>query len=811
VLVKSGRWPDDAVGIGASKITSFVCAVSESRPVFGFNAPTGRLGYMDSGSVQKNVGLKSVACTTFLLAVVLALFLPWLMQGRILGPMDIVSELFEPWSPDAAVPKVHNHFVSDAVTQYLPYRMVAARGFAEDGYSGWNPLVFGGTSQAANTMALSGDWGTQMHRFLSFWTAWHFSVLGRFLIAGLGMLVFLQSRGCKTWVATAMGIAYMLNTEFVSWIYHQWAVASFCWMPWFLWALHGARERSPRYLALAVIFLSLALLGSTLQHAAFIVIALGCVWVGWIFGRRPEVRAETLEWRASQVLASRVRDTVLVTMAGLLAAGLVAFMLEPTVAGYLENVRSGHEREGVGSKYGWSQPLMMALARPLTLYPFVLGSVQTLDLTKALLPGGVAYAFFGTVPMLLAVLGLFSKRVPLAAKLLIGAGLIIPLTPLVAVLYQRVSLLWILGGCWAAGVWLSTASEEELKKLVRWCWRVSAGMLVLWTLASIALVIFRVPLETWLVARAQAAAASSQFTMFPEWVQMRAVKLLDYLCVWNPWQLTALAGLMLSLWGMVRCRMDSFWPGAALALGVALQLSVFWWQWTTWSVELNVYEQPEVVRVLQEEVGLSGRLAQGAGGPGEMPFPPNTLVPAGVAIVGGYDSIHPDGMRSPTGKSWDFPGATHFLGGVDEEKPEGWQAVWTDGRWVLLRNPAPKVGMATLESGLPVPLRPADFKRGSMNTMEAVVPAGAVTLELFSNWHRGWKWRDDPEGRWIETSAGPIKGVGVVFDRPAVETKVVYLQFDPSPPNWVWVVSGLSAVLILALALSGRKDDEAAR
>ena len=98
-----------------------------------------------------------------------------------------------------------------------------------------------------------------------------------------------------------------------------------------------------------------------------------------------------------------------------------------------------------------------------------------------------------------------------------------------------------------------------------------------------------------------------------------------------------------------------------------------------------------------------------------------------------------------------------------------------------------------------------------MNTMEAVVPAGAVTLELFSNWHRGWKWRDDPEGRWIETSVGPIKGVGVGFDQPTTETKVVYFQFDPSPPNWVWVVSGLSAVLILALALSGGKDDEAAR
>ena len=733
----------------------------------------------------------------------LGMFIPWISAGRILSPIDIVEEIYPPWRDAQKVPLVHNHFVSDAATQYLPYRIIAARSLAEDGYLGWNPLVLGGTAQSANTMALSSDWVIQLHWVFGFWTAWHLGLIGRFLLAGLGMMVFLQSRGCKAWVATALGVAYMMNTEFVTWIYHQWAVASFCWMPWLLWALYGAREISSRYLALAAMFLGLALLGATLQHAAFIVIALGCVWVGWLLEGRSGTRATGTALLDLKSQPSRGRDTVNLVTVGLLGAGLVAFILEPSIAGYLENVRSGHERDGIGYKFGLWQPLLMALVWPLTLYPFALGSVQTLDLTKAVLPGGVAYVFFGTLPMLLAVVGLFSKRVPLAAKLLIAAGLIVPLTPLVGVLYQRVSLLWILGGCWAAGVWLSTVGEESVRKIAGWCWRVLAAVLLLWTLVSVALVAFRAPLEAWLVARVQAAAASSQFAMFPEWVEMRAAKLIDYMCVWNPWQLTALAGLALSLWGMVRCRTESLWPGAALVAGVALQLSVFWWQWTTWSVERDIYEQPELVRILQAEVGTTGRLAQGGSGLGEMPFPPNTLVPAGVAITGGYDSIHPDGMRSPTGKSWDFPGATHFLGGVDEERPAGWQEVWSDGRWVLLRDPAPSVGMVTLESGLPVPLRPADSKRGSMNTMEVVVPAGAAKLEVFSNWHRGWQWRDDLGGRWSDTSAGPIKGVEMVFDQPTGKTKVVYLQFDPSPPDWVLVVTGLSAMAVLALALSG--------
>jgi hypothetical protein len=247
----------------------------------------------------------------------------------------------------------------------------------------------------------------------------------------------------------------------------------------------------------------------------------------------------------------------------------------------------------------------------------------------------------------------------------------------------------------------------------------------------------------------------------------------------------------------------------AAGFGVAIQLSVFWWQWTTWSAPELPYEKSGVAALFREEMGSTGRLAMTQIKLGESLFGPNTLDPLGVAITSGFDSMHPNGMRSGTGEVWEFPGATHYLGRRGEPKPLAWVEVWSDGRWVLLRNPTPKVGIVTLESGLPVPLRPADFERGSMNTMEAVVSAGAVKVELFSNWHRGWKWRDDLGGRWSDTSAGLIKGVEVAFEQPTAETKTIYLQFDPSSPDWVWVISTLSAVLVLALALSGGKDDGA--
>ena len=107
----------------------------------------------------------------------------------------------------------------------------------------------------------------------------------------------------------------------------------------------------------------------------------------------------------------------------------------------------------------------------------------------------------------------------------------------------------------------------------------------------------------------------------------------------------------------------------------------------------------------------------------------------------------------------------------------------------------------------PLPL--AEFKRDSPNTMEAVVPAGTVKVELFSNWHRGWKWRDDLTEKWQNTCLSPIKGTEVVFGRPTAETHVVYFRFDPRSPDWVLVVSGLSALALVALGLTrGRRRDE---
>jgi len=718
-------------------------------------------------------------------------FSPWLLGGKVLAPFDIMQDMMAPWRGNRSVPAVHNHFVTDAVTHHIPYRLLSAQAFHEDGYVGWNPLLFGGTPQDANTMVLNYEWSTQLHRFLSFWTAWHLGRMLQFLTAGCGMLLFLRGQGCNAGVALLGAVSYMLNSQFVAWIYFNPGLAGFCWMPWLLWALHVARDKSAKFLGVASVFLALALLGGTIQQSAFVLLVLACVWAGWLW-----------DGPRNRLFAGRV--SVAFVVIGILGAALAAFMLEPSIAAFFDNAATGHSRGGLEYPYGAWQPILNALVWPFTTFPFVLGSVQTLDLGKAFKHSMMALGFFGTVPVVLAVVSLFSRQTPMAAKLMILSGVFIPLTPLVGLLYHRINLLWILGGCWGACAWIAAADGEKILQVARWMWRGLGAAVSFWVVASIAIVFSRSWLEPILERKISSMASESVFGGFSEWMRMRTLAVFDYLCIWNPWQLAALTGLAFSIWGLAQLSSPSVLRRLIAALGVAAQLSLLWWQWSTWSNPDLPYEKPSVVQLLQRELGRTGRLAIKARPLSAYLLAPNMLMPAGVAINDGYDAIHPHGMKSPTGLAWDFPGVTHYLGRSDETLPGGWLPIWKDGDWVILRNPRPAFGRLVAKGGLETSLDHSRFHRPTLNTMEVAIPEGTVNVEVFSNWHRGWKWRTQEDESWKETRLGPGRGVEAELDAPVGSETHIFFRYDPCPPRWVISIVGGALLVVLVLVIFSR-------
>lgn len=725
----------------------------------------------------------------FLSVLVAALFSPWIFQGKVLAPFDLLQGLISPWNQHdfEAIPKVHNHFVSDAVTQYIPYALFSKASFASDGFVGWNPLVFGGVAQHANTMALSYDWTQALYRCLDFWPAWHLGRLCQFLIAGIGMFVFLRARGCAAGVALMAATAYLLNTQFVVWIYHQWALASFCWIPWLFWALYKIREGHVTHLVPGALFLSLCLSGGTLQHAAFVGLALFCLWLGWLGeGRR---------------LGGRfVRATLPLFAVAIFGVTLVAPMLEATIHAYLENLRAGQLRGGLGYANGWSQPFLNLLTIPFYALPTVLGSPASLDLWKLFRSDLMNVASFGTLPVLFAFLGLFSRNVPLPARGLAAMGLLIPLSPLVGPLYHRVQLIWIFGGCWCAAAWLQHSGPAGLLKILRPLGIFGGVFIALWFAFSVVSLLTENRWEPFLQEKVLAHSGSSQFGIFTNWMQFRTKSLFPYLSIWNPVQMAYLIGLALTAAGLRSLFSQRGILWVVPAVGVGLQGLVCWWQWSTWSeVREEIYESTGWVKVLQKVVGMDGRLAQMPGGYASHPFGPNSLQPSGVAVAGGYDSIHPNGLTRPV-VPWDFPGTTHFLGEKKGVYPNGWQAVHSDAIWCLWKNPAPTLGIVTLADGGQEPLREGTVRRPSFNTMKLIVPAGTVRVDLFSNAHRGWKWKEEHQDSWRFAEKGPGGVMVLRPDKPSNQNTALNLRYQPPTPAWVQGIQAAGAIILLSMA-----------
>ena len=238
----------------------------------------------DKQSTKRNTERNAWQGTAFAIClfcgILVFAFTPVWLQHRVLAPLDIVQTLFEPWGGSAGSPKtidVHNHFVTDAVTQFLVYRHVAETSLRQDGYIGWNPLIFGGTPEYANTISTYFDWTMQLHRLFGFWAAWHLGLFFQFAIAGIGMLVFLRSRSLSPPVCLAAAIAYAGNSQFLLLIYYRSALGSFCWVPWMLWALERSLQGPLARVIPFALFTALAFLGGSIQYAAFILLLLPCV------------------------------------------------------------------------------------------------------------------------------------------------------------------------------------------------------------------------------------------------------------------------------------------------------------------------------------------------------------------------------------------------------------------------------------------------------------------------------------------------------------------------------------------------------
>ena len=748
-----------------------------------------------------------IAAFTAIVLLAVAAFSPWWAGDRLLAPLDILHETFAPWSDGDVQVDVHNTFTSDAVTQYLGYRVFAARSFASDGRIGWSDLTHGGRPEYANTMATYGDWSMQLHRVLGFWTAWHLGLLLQLIIAACGMYVLLRAQRITPQIALIGGIAFAASTPIVHTLYHRWHLGAFAWVPWAVWALLLMRAGSRRAAPLAAVFIALALLGGSLQTAVFVLITLCAVSLG--------ILLDTVDTRARM---QWTRATILVSALG---AALAAFALVPAALTYIDGAALHGARNAPGYAHGWMQPLLSLLFIPLQAVPSLLGSPRSLDLARAFDTNLTNIAFFGVLPTLVAMRCAFWRETPRPARYLIIAGLLIPLTPLVGPLYHRVQIVFVFGGIWAfAHYWQHGPSGVE--RVWRTLGIAAITAIALWLAVSVVVALNAERAQEFVQLRVRdivATGAGGQLAGFDSWMQERARRVIAELMIWHPRQLVALLALALSALALRLRAQRQHAAAAVLLVAVVIELSAVSASFLTFADARRHAPWPARadIAALRAEVG-DGRvhLASRYSGPALL-FPPNTLALYGVATLQQFETVDVPGMWHAADSAQDARtlgrlAVTHAITAPDMTPGAGWQPVITAPTFRVWRNAYAVPRYVALPPGAQVDevlaalqqrtasIAAVRVEHATANRRTVVVPARTGMLRVAENWSEGWQYRAHAGSQ--DVARAP-DGSMLMTLAPSDTAQRVVMWYSPQRRRTGLAISFAALLLLVPVAVAG--------
>jgi hypothetical protein len=608
-------------------------------------------------------------------------------------------------------------------------------------------------------------------------------------------------------------------------------------VPWILWAIDGYRRGKRGFWAAVPLFAAMAFLGGTLQHSALVVLTVMAMWMD-----------EALQIRSKSKTAAAVCDSpapedrkssdsqrpplqqtrLLVRYAtwGLLACGLAAMMFLPCIDTFLTSNRLGlHMGMNVNAEHsvypqGPLQPLFNLAAYPLQIMPSVLGRCDSVDVLKLFKSELFYVCYFGSLPVLIAYLCLFRRDSPVLARVLAFSGLLLPLTPLVRLLYQRLFLLFIIGGILAFCHFMEHASRETRLGILRAsAWVAGIGM-VAWATASGILW-----LNTAWTARIRDVIATegrgSSFGYFSRWLELRADRFISDLFIWSPNQLTA---LFLLTAGWIGMRLTASLTGKWRRIGavvvvcvVAMEVTDFASKWVTWTNPARhpLFAEVPESRALEDHVGSSGRvttLTHPTVHMARTPFIPNTLSPYGIATISGYDSIIPDGMILPKESPGDALklgrlAVTHLITWTgNPDVSADWNEIWKNPMMTLYENPQAipryigfrdEVDKSTFFSGKQgEPVRLWETT-GLENRRNIRVPAGVRWIRVAENEASGWQYRPagDPSAPWRKVERAP--DASMLIDNPKPEDEAhIEMRYNPPLRNLGFAISGLSLLLL---------------
>lgn len=653
------------------------------------------------------------------IVAVLLFFAPSTLGGKVIAPLDCQERLFRPFS-EQPVEGMHNQFVVDGVSQYLPYKWAIYQSFREDGYMGWVPNVHNGNAGPENTMTSPGDPLNFLYAFLPFWTAWDLGVILQFLIAGIGMLILISHCKIPLWGALLAAISFAFYSQFILWMYHKW-VGALIWGPYLVWALLRFKQYTIN--VPAILFMALAWRTGHLQACTFAFILVACVWIA-------EIWKKDGQWPNRKEL---IRITISYFLTGVVGALLSLDVFVDTLA----------RMEGCKNMpLSWGVQNIFSIIT--TVFPTVLGIPETHDAAKIYSSGLFDIKYGGSIVFILASIGVFNKKAPFTAKILFIGSFILACTPLVTYIYSRSTVVMGLGMAWLAAWQLYNFTQTQYPHI--YLKRITAAVISiagLWFICSLVLYFFHDSFAEHMKAYVNAATIQSSGRI--AWQELRVERFLDQCSIWHWKNLLFIGGTILGIIFCSRIKAGAShnapWIAGVILITYA-QIMAFGYTWITYSDKPNgpyIYNEPSWMPEFKKHV-KDGSLIQ-VNPSNDCDFLCNNQFSIyGIRLGWGYETFQPKYLKPLTKdfqNTMDYAqaGISHIISDTKwKDHPiSGWNLVMTGKNFKLYENPDYK-GRYFINQTIPVK---ANWR--TCNRIHISVPPHANSLTVLESYHPGWK------------------------------------------------------------------------
>jgi len=242
----------------------------------------------------KGVGTPRLRGAVVLFGLAAAVYVaPGLLLGRVLLPLDLLSDV-EAWKPDPAERRlVSNRLLSDVVLQFLPWDAAVRRRLGGREAPWVNPLQGQGAPLFANPQVALLTPFTWIHVLLGD-PGWALAVFAKLLLAGLGARWAARELGASEGASRLSGFVYLASAFSIVWAHYPLTNVTAV-LPWLLASsLRLLRSPSRRHTVEVVVCSALATAGGHPETLFVGVVAIGAFLVSSV--RRPELGSPRAPW-----------------------------------------------------------------------------------------------------------------------------------------------------------------------------------------------------------------------------------------------------------------------------------------------------------------------------------------------------------------------------------------------------------------------------------------------------------------------------------------------------------------------------------